>query len=210
MPIPGILHQIWLGDASQHQSFEIWRERCALVFGGSIVEWGSGLSTLMLADLIATRADCRLLTIDDFADWQYAVMKTMPTRSNVIMACTDLAGPRRDQLDPQLGYATLPLALPEIAPPKLIVIDGRRRLECAASAALLADAGTIVTLHDFRRSRYLPMLGLYDIVADRLQYREMRIKPEVLTAMSPTRQRLQTLYRQKDQRDLALSETRFL
>ncbi len=163
----------------------------ALAAGGWILEWGSGVSTLMLADLIRARNDCRLITIDDNEPYLRAVLAAMPDKRNVTAATCDLSGPCRDQLDQGLGYTTTPFALaPPTAAWKLIAIDGRRRMECALMATMLAENDTVIVLHDYRRLRYQPILGLCDIIANQPQYRVLRVNPTVLSAFALARARM--------------------
>jgi hypothetical protein len=76
--------------------------------------------------------------------------------------------------DEGLSYSTFPLSLGYKF--DFIYIDGRRRLECALTAAIMCHPQTIVVLHDYRRTRHQSVKGLFDIVEDGPQFRVMRRK----------------------------------
>ena len=79
-----------------------------------------------------------------------------------------------------MNYATFPLSIE--ARFDIIFIDGRRRMECAFTAAQLCRADTIVILHDYRRGRYQGVRFLFDIIEDGTQFRVMKLKPLFLTS----------------------------
>jgi hypothetical protein len=191
----------------------------ALDAGGCVLEWGSGISTLLLADLIRTlderpltrpRMANKLVTIDNNEPYLKAVLAAMPDQQRVIAVACDLVGPCRDQLNQGLSYTTVPFALMPPAPWKLIVIDGRRRLECTLTAAMLASKDTVIMLHDYRRLRYQPILGLCDIVADQPQYRVLRVNSVVLSALAPVKARMLPAYRDAALRAQALADIKIL
>lgn len=182
----------------------------ALVDGGWVLEWGSGVSTLMLADMIAPRDDCKLVTIDDNESYLQAVLDAMPDKRNVMAVSSDLSGASRNQADQGLGYSTVPFALAHPAPWKLIAIDGRRRMECAFMALLLATEDTTIILHDYRRLRYQPILGLCDIISDQPQYRVMRPNAAVLTAFESARDRMMSACSDQKLRAQALADIKIL
>jgi len=191
----------------------------ALASGGSILEWGSGISTLMLANLVNTlnerplvtpRMRAQIVTIDNNEPYLHAVLAAMPDKLNVLAVACSLSGPCHDQLDLPLGYATVPFALAHPAPWKLIVIDGRRRMECALMAAMLANDDTIIMLHDYRRLRYQPVLGLYDIVADQPQYRAMRVSTKTRLTLAQGRTAMFDAHLDDDLRAKALAGIKIL
>lgn len=143
-----------------------------------VLEWGSGFSTLLLAEVVQEKpGGGSLVSIDHTPGWQAAVWQSLPSHERVVPVMADLEG----SLDPQsqsTSYSTIPLDLvrrdPTRWPWDLIVIDGRRRMECALTAALVAVPKTVVILHDYRRLRYQHIGHFLQVVKDGLHYRQMR------------------------------------
>jgi hypothetical protein len=98
-----------------------------------------------------------------------------------MLKCLDRVGPTRSNSDQELNYSTFPLSLKKTF--DIILIDGRRRMECAFIAATLCHEKTLVILHDYRRARYQPVLALFDVVEDGAQFRVLRIKSTALQAL---------------------------
>lgn len=137
----------------------------------NVLEWGSGESTAVLLAEICRRESGRLLTIDHDSSYQAQVLAGLMGRPGLIPFVADLAG----NLDPssaEPNYATLPMTLPWGW--DLIVIDGRRRLECALVASAISSPITVVALHDYRRERYALVKTILDVVKDLPEYRLMR------------------------------------
>jgi predicted O-methyltransferase YrrM len=149
--------------------------------GANILEWGSGISTLMFADFIRGNGGL-LTTLDDNGPYQRAVLDAVENRSQVAAHVADLIGTRESQSDTGLNYSTLPLAFKDRF--DLIYIDGRRRVECSLIAAIVADSETVVVVHDYRRTRYQPMLGLFDIVDDGPHFRVMKVNQDISSVIS--------------------------
>lgn len=145
--------------------------------GANILEWGSGISTLMFADFIGGNGGS-LTTLDDNGPYQQAVVASIGNRDQVVAHAEDLIGTRLSQSDPGPNYSTLPLGFKERF--DLIYIDGRRRVECSLVAAMIAGPETAVVVHDYRRARYQPMLGLFEVIDDGMHFRVMRVKSEIL------------------------------
>jgi hypothetical protein len=82
-----------------------------------------------------------------------------------------VTGPCVDDRDTGLNYSTYPLSLGRQF--DFIFIDGRRRMECAMMALLMARPDTIVAVHDYRRTRYQPVHAFYRIIEDGPQFRVM-------------------------------------
>ena len=89
----------------------------------------------------------------------------------MIPFAVDLAGPL-SPVSMEPNYATLPMTL--LRGWDLIVIDGRRRLECALVANVVAFPDTLIALHDYRRERYALVRTILDVVEDLPEYRLMR------------------------------------
>jgi hypothetical protein len=138
----------------------------------SYLEWGAGNSTLAIVEWRSSLAVDRFYSIDHNRAYLDDLVKQIPPWSGFFPICADLVGPRAGNRDPELNYSTLPLSL---EPPfDFILIDGRRRLECAFVASLMCHPDSVVVLHDYRRGRYQPVRALYDILEDGSQFRVMR------------------------------------
>jgi len=148
----------------------------------SILEWGSGLTTLVFSELGASWGTELLLTIDNYQAYQESIFLARERPSFVRMAALDIDGPSKSQRDPELNYSSFPLSLGRKF--DLIFIDGRRRVECAFIAALVSHPDTIVIVHDYRRGRYQSMRALFDILEDGSQFRVMRLRPGVVESLA--------------------------
>lgn len=148
----------------------------------AVLEWGTGVTSLVLLEFAERWNSDLVLTIDTNADYQQAVFRGRSLPPRLEARCVCEIGPRRGQADPEYAYSSFPLSYRRKF--DLIVIDGRRRVECAYVAALLSHADTLVLLHDYRRTRYQPVLGLYDRVEDGNQFRALRVRPELLPALA--------------------------
>lgn len=143
----------------------------------SFLEWGSGLSTLLLARLAAQRGGT-LVTIDHKPDYARSVLARLEPDAPVRSLIADLRGPKRSQSDPEHNYATLPLTLGKDF--DFVLVDGRRRVECLLTAFVLARPTTVIVLHDYRRSRYRAAFLLFETIEEGEQFRVMRGQPELL------------------------------
>jgi hypothetical protein len=145
----------------------------------SILEWGSGLTTQMLAAHAARLPGFELLlTIDSNASYQEAIFADRERPAFLKEVALDLTGPQ--SLAPELVYSTWPLGLERSF--DLIFIDGRRRMECALTAALVSHPKTTILIHDYRRRRYQPILALFDRIEDGPEFRVMRPRAALLAA----------------------------
>jgi hypothetical protein len=66
-------------------------------------------------------------------------------------------------------------------------------MECAFIAALLCRNTSIVTIHDYRRTRYQPVLALFDLIEDGPQFRVLRPRASVLAATAEGLRQMQHL-----------------
>jgi len=151
---------------------------------GNILEWGSGITSLMLADLLDQQGNGSLMTIDHNKSYQHAVCKALSERTQVTALTIDLIGPRESQADICLNYSSVPMHFSKQF--DFIFIDGRRRVECALTAAFISHAETTVVIHDYRRTRYQPMLALFNVIEDGPHFRVLRVKPEILASFEQT------------------------
>lgn len=143
------------------------------------LEWGAGNTTVAIAALRQQLAIERLDTIDDNPEYLEAIRRQVKPWAGFACHAAELIGPKQSDRDPELNYATLPLAW--VRQFDFIYIDGRRRMECAIVAALVSHPQTVVVLHDYRRARYQPVRLLFDVIEDGPQFRVMRPAPALLT-----------------------------
>lgn len=101
----------------------------------------------------------------------------MTQKNNVTALSIDIIGPRESQSDICLNYSSLPLHFNNQF--DLIYIDGRRRVECALTAALISHENTVVVVHDYRRYRYQHMLALFDVILDGPHFRVMKVRQSI-------------------------------
>ena len=176
--------RVGLGKFNATYASEFRRVLSTYLIGGAenILEWGSGLTTQILAahaqNLPAVKL---LLTIDDKAEYQQAIFAQRARPPFLREIALDLTGPRNSDRDPEFAYSTYPLSLG--CKFDFIFIDGRRRMECAFIASLLCHQRTVVAIHDYRRTRYQPILALFDVVEDGTEFRVLRLRPSVMTAL---------------------------
>ncbi|HVG08261.1 MAG TPA: hypothetical protein VNM67_11185 [Thermoanaerobaculia bacterium] len=104
--------------------------------GSKYLEWGAGLSTLLLTDL-ASRCFGTVVSVEHNTEYADSVLSHVRHPATLQLFAVDLNGPRLSQSDTGLNYGTLPLSLGIDF--DFILIDGRRRLECAYSAFVLAS-----------------------------------------------------------------------
>jgi hypothetical protein len=122
-----------------------------------VVEFGSGASTLILQELIASKVrrpadDLCLLSIDHIAEWQRLVSQHVRPSRFTHFRTYDLVGYCEHTSDGGFNYATAPLMLGR--PIDLALVDGRTRAQCAlAVASRLAPEGAVI-LDDAQRERY--------------------------------------------------------
>jgi len=148
----------------------------------TFLEWGSGLTTQMIAAHAEQIPGVELfMTIDAKADYQRAIFAERNRPQFLREVALDLTGPQSLALE--LPYSTYPLGLNRKF--DFIFIDGRRRVECAFVAMLLCHQQSIVAMHDYRRIRYQPILALFEIIEDGREFRVMRPRSSVASAIAP-------------------------
>lgn len=157
------------------------------------LEWGSGLSTQLLNDLAARRGGF-VVTVENNPEYLAGVAGALTKPELVEAIAADLTGPMRGQefADPELAYSTVPLARGMDF--DVVLIDGRRRLECSYTALLMTHANSLVILHDYRRARYQAIGAFYDTVELGHQFRVMRPKSGVLAALNGAREEIRRVY----------------
>ncbi|THD64226.1 MAG: hypothetical protein E7813_16905 [Bradyrhizobium sp.] len=142
------------------------------------LEWGVGLSTMAILQWRKELSLDRFFSLDDNKPYMAELLPQLPDWSGFRPFTIDLRGTAESDRDAGLNYSTLPLSFGTKF--DFIFIDGRRRMECAFVASLLCHRHTIVVLHDYRRTRYQPILTLFKIVEDGPQFRVMRLRNNLL------------------------------
>jgi hypothetical protein len=154
--------------------------------GNSFLEWGSGMTTQVLSEIVARRGG-RLVTIDTDPSYMESVLSQVGPREAVQPIVADLIGPKLISGE-ALNYTMLPLSLGRDF--QFILIDGRRRVECALTAFVLSKPDTVVALHDYRRTRYQMVKILFDVLEDGPHFRVLRAKPGLVGATAGDRAEL--------------------
>ena len=160
---------------------------------GNMLEWGSGLTTLIAQSMLDEIGAQQFTSIENDKEFSQSMAERV-TDPRVRLVWRELIGPTAGQNDVGDNYTSYPLHACENY--DLVFIDGRLRLECAYVAALVGHKETIVFMHDFRRSRYQAVLGLYEIVEERRQFRIMRVRPSVDKALSLGRKACNDYFRE--------------
>jgi hypothetical protein len=147
-----------------------------------LLEWGSGLTTQVLAEFLYNRWHSEFfLSVDENQDYQDSIFLNRFRPENVLLKSFDLIGTGQSPRDAGANFSTYPLQIS--AKYDLILIDGRRRLECAFIASLLCHEETVVLLHDYRRARYQAVVALFQILDEGQHYRIMKIRPKILEVL---------------------------
>jgi predicted O-methyltransferase YrrM len=160
----------------------------------AFLEWGAGLSTLLLAEIAGSRGNTYISIDHNEAYARSVASRIHPPAAVRLLAC-DLTGPKLGQTDQGLNYTNAPAALDLDF--GFILIDGRRRLECLFMAFILSGPETVVVLHDYRRARYQAALVLFDVIEDGPQFRVLRAKPGLLVLTTDERSHLLSALRGK-------------
>jgi hypothetical protein len=136
------------------------------------LEWGSGNTTLAIVEWRNALPLDAFYSIDNDGAYLDDLVKQIPAWHGFHPICADLMGPKASDRDPDFNYSTLPLSFASQF--DFILIDGRRRLECAFVASLISHPDTVIALHDYWRRRYQPVKALFEILEDGSQFRVMR------------------------------------
>ncbi|MCG7392446.1 class I SAM-dependent methyltransferase [Microvirga sp. ACRRW] len=142
--------------------------------GISMLGFGAGESTRLLAE-IADEYEGSLISLDNHKEHLISVAQSVQSH-RVAFRWFDLEGPSESQADPEYAYGSYPLGLARKF--DFIFVDGRRRVECALTAALVAAPGAIVVVNDHARARYTAMQNLFETQEVVGQFRVFR-KPLV-------------------------------
>nr|WP_312449079.1 hypothetical protein [Brevundimonas naejangsanensis] len=148
---------------------------------GRFLEWGAGYTTRILVERIDNLSPELFLTIDSNKSYIDDVVRDIK-RPYLIAEAVSMTGPCVDDRDSGLNYSHLPISFGGKF--DFIFIDGRRRMECAFVAALLASEDAVIVIHDYRRNRYQTILSLFDVVEDGPQFRVLRVKSEIKNSFS--------------------------
>ena len=131
----------------------------------TIVEYGTGTSTLVLGDALTQRqctggVSAVLLSIDHNGEWQRQIGSKLPWWRFLHLRTYDLFGAMEHEADVGFNYATTPYLLRRRV--DLAYVDGRTRAQCVlAVATILKEHGHII-LDDGQRERYQFLDGYFD------------------------------------------------
>ncbi|WP_156181116.1 hypothetical protein [Desulfovibrio sp. TomC] len=152
-------------------------ENASVHGSNNVLEYGSGITSLVLLDYCSKWNSQLFVTIDDNKEYQDAIFENRNKPSFFKPITQSINGECKNDRDLSLNYSTYPLSLGIKF--DIIFIDGRRRVECAFISALLSNQCTTIIMHDYRRLRYQPILSIFDIVEDGPQFRLLRLKQEL-------------------------------
>lgn len=166
--------------------------RAALARARTILEYGSGGSTVMAAELPGRR----IWSVESDRDWARMMQgwfaQNPPAEGSTAEVIWTDIGPTRDWGYPadESGwrrYAHYPLAVwdrPDLVQPDLVLVDGRFRTGCALAAALRSQRPLTVLIDDYRRRRHYhrieEFLGPPRLMAGRMA--EFAVTPMTLPA----------------------------
>jgi hypothetical protein len=121
-----------------------------------VVEYGSGLSTLLIQELLLAKAgrrkDLVFLSIDHNQDWQRQVARALPPRAFTHLRTIDLIGECETTSDHGYNYATAPQLLQRDV--DVAFVDGRTRAQSVLAVATCLKQGGTIILDDAERERY--------------------------------------------------------
>ena len=119
----------------------------------------------------------RIVSIDHEPAYFGNLMNTLPRNPDFTAYLVDLMGPKLSNRDPEPNYSSLPAELGIKF--DIFYIDGRRRMECALTAARLCQPDSLVILHDYRRGRYQSIDLLFNTLEQGAQFRVMQLRKEL-------------------------------
>lgn len=148
---------------------------------GNILEWGAGLTTREVVNVLDRLGGRLFLTVDDDATNLRAAVAGLEHASYLRAVPQRRVGSPRGRNDPATHTASYPLTLGRTF--DFIFIRGRRRVGCAYTATLLSHADTVVVMQDYSRARQQRVLGLFDVMEAGPEFRVMRVKPAILASL---------------------------
>jgi hypothetical protein len=131
-------------------------------------------STRVIAEFAERNGASFFLSIDNHAEYLRKVAECLPLLPFLQFQYLELQGPCRSQDDHGCSYSSYPAEMGHCF--DFILIDGRRRMECALVAARVLSPNGRVLLHDWRRSRYAIVRDLFDVEEIGTQFPVLRPK----------------------------------
>jgi hypothetical protein len=141
------------------------------------LEWGTGHTTILTAEYLKSIPGHLLVGVDDYGPFAEMLSKHVNPSCNFHSFLCSRVGETRNQVDPELNYSSFPVSYGQVF--DFVFIDGRRRMECALHALLLARSDATIVIHDFRRARYQAILCIFDLVDETSQFRVVRPNPTI-------------------------------
>jgi predicted O-methyltransferase YrrM len=138
--------------ADYHSYHPILKPLCEWRAPRTILEWGSGESTLLLAGLCP---QAQILSIEHDRSWHGCTWSQTRSLPHVEVVHV----PHMLSYGGSAGYVTYPLrrlllTKRSLSNYNLILVDGRSRCDCLVVASLLLTRPGIVVLHDAHRKNY--------------------------------------------------------
>jgi|TARA_R100000908_G_C3747700_1_gene142712 hypothetical protein len=117
-----------------------------------VLEWGSGISTMGIADQVDF-----LVSVEHDVEWYEKIKNDMSLSKKSYDNCKYLfkppsvggAGEKSDEENKYIDFKEYVDAPIGYGPFDIILIDGRARVACASKCHLLGHKNTIVFIHDF-------------------------------------------------------------
>lgn len=127
----------------------------------SVLEWGSGGSTVHFTDFLRThRIPYDWTSIEYNRDWHERVSSAVQHDPHTRVVLIDVGNTRVRQRDvPMNEYVSYPATLNKKF--DVILVDGRKRRRCMLAAQDLLTADGVVILHDAERRYYWCALSIY-------------------------------------------------
>jgi hypothetical protein len=151
-------------DANVQPAFELTFDaaeaeliRAEYVAGRTILEYGSGGSTVLAAE-----AGCHVISVESDAAWAKRLSDHLAAYADRVKLHHADIGPtgawgvprRVNEFAKFHGYALSVWDRPDFREPDLVLIDGRFRASCLVAIMLRARRPTTVLFDDYKRRRY--------------------------------------------------------
>lgn len=144
----------------------------------NLLEWGMGNTTLFFLQQKDHLNLGTIVSLDHEPSYFASLVATLPQHPDFSAHLVDLMGPKLSNCDPELNYSSFPISLGVSF--DIFYIDGRRRMECALTAAQICKPDSLIILHDYRRGRYQSVDFLFETLEAGSQFRVMRPRTEIL------------------------------
>jgi len=149
---------------------DLLKKYCKKIKPKSILEWGPGDSTIMMAKW-CPEAD--IITVEHQEEWYLFWKKEFITKKINDKICMFLTeGPEDNREDSRWVLYADPL--PEGYEFDLIFVDGRERVRCLKYAKKVLAPGGVVILHDAQRGEYQEGIKMFKVIEEDGQTKVMK------------------------------------